>query len=125
MQVIEQKGGSSIESIAKAKLIAKAGDELKAQSITVMDVRKVANFTEYFVICTGGSNTQISAISANIQKRLSAHKKKPFACEGTEKDSWVVLDYGDVIIHLFDKEKRLYYDLERLWGDAKFVDWEN
>lgn len=105
-------------------MVAYAEDELKAQSIIIMDVRKISSFTDFYVICTGVSTTQLKAISHNVHKRLKEKGITYLACEGLRKTNWIVMDYGDVIVHIFNEETRKYYDLERLWGDAKTIDWD-
>ena len=108
----------------KAILAALAQAEKKAENIVVINVGEVCNFTEYFVICTGLSTLQFRAISDNIQKKLKSIGYRPFHIDGETSPNWLVLDYDDVIVHIFNPDARSYYELERLWADGEFVDWE-
>jgi ribosome-associated protein len=87
----------------------------------VIDVRKVTDMADYFVICSGDSDTHTRALSDYIIEELKKIKEKYLHCEGYESGHWILVDYGNVIIHLFDDETRHYYELERLWGDAEVV----
>lgn len=103
-----------------SKLIVKGMEEKKASDIVVMDLRKVKNsFTDFFVICSGNSDTQIEAISDSIEEVTLNLKEKPFRSEGKNNKQWVLIDYINVVAHVFLKEKREFYGLEELWGDAK------
>jgi ribosome-associated protein len=97
------------------------GDK-KADDIVVMDLRGLTVIADYFIICTAGGPTQAGAIASEIEKRLSKKKVKPSGIEGLKHGRWVLMDYGDVIVHVFDEETRLYYGLERLWLDAPRVE---
>lgn len=104
------------------RLAAAAVDALaerKAENITVLDLRPVGGVADYFVIGTGASDRQIRALARAVDEGVEeAYGEQPWHTEGLEHLQWVVLDYVDVVVHLFSKEKRAYYDLERLWGDA-------
>ena len=104
-------------------LIIDGIENVKGENITVMDLRHIDNrSTDYFVICDGNSNTQVSAIAGSIQKRVSKETSdKPWHVEGTELANWILMDYVNVVVHVFQKETREYYNLEDLWGDAKFT----
>lgn len=108
----------------KAILAAQAQAEKKAEDIVVINVGGVCNFTEYFVIGTGLSPHQFKAISDNIQEKLEGLDARLYHIDGLSSEKWLVLDYDDVIVHIFSPEARSYYELERLWGDGEFVDWE-
>lgn len=108
----------------KAILAAQAQAEKKAENIVVINVAGLCNFTEYFVIATGLSPHQFKAMADNIQEKLARLGFKPYHIDGLTSERWLVLDYDDVIVHIFSPEARAYYDLERLWGDGEFVDWE-
>ncbi len=91
----------------------------KARDITVMDMRDVAGFVDYFVIGTGDSKLQVKAVAEEIRARVRTQcDEKPWHMEGADALQWVLLDYVDVVAHVFSPEKRAFYDLERLWGDA-------
>jgi ribosome-associated protein len=95
-------------------------EKVKGQKINVLDLRKIENTAcNYFVICEGTSNTQVNAISGAIQKSVSkALQDKPWHVEGASNAEWILLDYIDVVVHIFQKHIREYYDIESLWGDA-------
>jgi ribosome-associated protein len=111
---------SADESIAA---ILKAIDEVKGLDIQLLDLREIENTVcDYFVICTGTSNTHINAISGIIQKQVSkATKEKPWHIEGEGNAEWILLDYVNIVVHIFQKQVREYYDIESLWGDAKIT----
>lgn len=93
--------------------------EKKAQDVVVMDVREVSGVADYFVVCTGSSDLQIKAIYDAIEERIKEQfNERPWKREGQEHRQWVLLDYVDMVVHIFNEEKRAFYDLERLWGDA-------
>lgn len=107
-----------MRSKQKALLAAVAADDRKARDVVILDVRNLTLLADYFVLCSGATTTQVRAISDHIDERLSLVKVKPAHREGGERARWVLLDYGDVVIHVFLEEDRLFYNLERLWGDA-------
>lgn len=93
--------------------------EKKGREVIVMDMREVSGVADYFVICTGDSDRQINAIAEEIGERIKGEcGERPWHTEGTNHLKWVLLDYVDVVVHIFDTERRSFYDLERLWGDA-------
>jgi ribosome-associated protein len=87
----------------------------------VLDLHEITSFADYFVICTGSNPRQIQAISDEIGKQLAETGERPNSIEGFQNAEWILADYGDYIIHVFSKHARGYYDLERLWRDAKHV----
>ena len=96
-------------------------EEVKGNDIDILDLREIENTVcDYFIICNGTSNTQVNAIVNSIQKTVSRRiKDKPWHVEGTENAEWVLMDYVNVVVHVFQKHIREYYDIEGLWGDAK------
>ena len=96
-------------------------EDVKGNDITILDLRAIENtVTSYFIICNGTSNTQVKAIVNSIQRGVSKSlKENAWHVEGGEQAEWVLLDYVDVVVHVFQKHVREYYDLEGLWGDAK------
>ena len=102
-------------------------EDVKGENITILDLREIENAVcDYFIICDGNSNTQVSAISSSIQKKVSKTlKDKPWHVEGDSNAEWVLLDYVNVVVHVFQKEVREFYNLEGLWGDAKITNIEN
>jgi len=95
-------------------------EDVKGQNINILDLRDIENTVcDYFIICDGTSNTQVNAIVNSIQKKVSKEiKDKPWHIEGSENAEWVLMDYVNVVVHVFQKHKREYYDIESLWGDA-------
>lgn len=102
-------------------LILDGIEEVKGLEINVLDLREIENTVcDYFIICNGTSNTHVNAIVNSIQKTVSkAIKDKPWHVEGSENSEWVLLDYVNVVVHVFQKHIREFYDVEGLWGDAK------
>ena len=96
-------------------------ENVKGEKINQLDLRKLENTPcDYFIVCSGNSNTQVSAIVNSVLKRVSkALKEKPFHTEGLENAEWVLIDYVNVVVHIFQNQIREYYNLEELWGDAK------
>lgn len=103
--------------------IIKGIEEVKGNDIDILDLREIENTVcDYFIICTGTSNTQVNAIVNSVQKTVSkALKDKPWHVEGLENAEWILMDYVDVVVHVFQKQIREYYDIESLWGDAKIT----
>jgi len=100
-----------------------AAESKQARDVTVLDVRNVTSFTDYFVICTGANVRQIQTIADEIQQQLKKAEEYPSSIEGYQNAEWVLVDYGDFLVHIFSQKARVYYDLERLWRDAKPVKW--
>jgi len=103
--------------------IIKGIDDVKGEDIQLLDLRELENTVcDYFIICSGNSNTQVKAISGSIQKIVSKSlKDKPWHIEGEMNAEWVLMDYVNVVVHVFQKQIREYYDIESLWGDAKIT----
>lgn len=108
-------------------LIIKGVEDVKGSDITILDLRGLENTVcDYFVICTGGSNTQVNAISGSVQKVVSKEvHEKPWHVEGEMNGEWVLMDYVSIVVHIFQKHIREYYDIESLWGDAKVTQLPN
>lgn len=90
----------------------------KATDVVVLDLREISSVTDYFVICTGRSDVHVRAIVERIETGLAEREEHPLAREGVTHGSWALLDYGDVVVHVFQPDTRAFYDLERLWGQA-------
>lgn len=106
-----------------ALLAAKALDSKKGTEIKVMEVTELTSLADYFVICTGGSTTQINALCDAVEEKLETEGgEKPLHREGHRGGIWVLLDYGCIVVHVFNNEAREFYSLERLWNDGKNVD---
>ena len=95
--------------------------EKKARKIKIFDVRKITTLTDYFIICTSESDPQTKAIVNHVEKTLRKNGLKASSSEGVNNNEWVILDYIDIIVHIFSKEKRDFYNLDRLWADAKIT----
>ncbi len=104
------------------KIIAEAAEEKKANDVMVLDIRDITTIADYFVICSGHNNLQTKAIIENVMDKLEEKNIYPINREGMEATKWVVLDYADVMVHIFAQEQREFYELERLWKDAKVVE---
>ena len=104
------------------KLAVSALEDKKGKDIRVLDLRDVTVIADYFVICSGDNLRQVDALYQNVDEVLGRAGVLPKSVEGKQGKSWILLDYGDVIIHLFDAENRLFYNLERIWRDGKTVD---
>jgi len=97
-----------------------AVQDKKGLDIVVLDLRKAGGFTDYFVICTGGNPRQITAIADSVEERLRVDfGERPHLTEGVEKSQWILLDYFNFVVHIFSRECRDFYELERLWGNAE------
>jgi ribosome-associated protein len=101
--------------------VIKGIENVKGEKILLLDMRKIDNTPcDYFIICSGSSNTQVTAIVNSIQKNVSKKiREKPYHIEGLENAQWVLIDYINLVVHVFQDEIREYYDIEELWGDAK------
>ena len=97
----------------------------KAIGLVVLDIRDLSSVADAYIICSGRSNRQVSAIADHIQADLKKHKKKPLCVEGLKEGHWVLMDYGHVIIHVFYEPIRQFYDLEGLWADAERIKTES
>jgi ribosome-associated protein len=92
----------------------------KAEDVVVLDLRKTGGFTDYFVICTGGNARQMTAIADSVQDSLrQSLDERPALAEGIDRSEWILLDYFNFVVHIFSRECRAFYDLERLWGNAE------
>ena len=108
--------GASSEEIARA--IADVLDSMKARDIKLLRVSDKTVMTDYFVICSGTSNTQIKALSGEVEYKLGERGVSPLHIEGYETGTWIAMDYAHVMVHIFNREQRYFYKLEKLWGDA-------
>ena len=105
----------------KVRLAAHAALDRKAVDLVVLDVQGLSSVTDYFLVCSGRSTTHVASIVEAIRGAMKAAEVRPLHAEGTPESGWMLLDYGDVLVHVFLGETRLYYALERLWGDAPSV----
>ncbi len=105
-----------------AEIAVKALDSKKGKEIRLIRIDKITTLAEYFVICTGTSNTQINALCDAVEKELTERGEEPLHREGYRGGTWVLLDYGCVVVHVFNDEARKFYSLEHLWADGEEVD---
>ncbi|NLY11400.1 MAG: ribosome silencing factor [Firmicutes bacterium] len=115
---------SERESLKIATLAAQAADDKKAEDVVVLDMRDLTAEFDYLTICSVPTSTQLRAVIDEILERLEEEGISPARQEGRNRDSWVLLDYRSVIVHVFLTEERTYYSLEKLWADAKQVAWQ-
>lgn len=108
----------AIDSRRKAILCARACLDKKAENVLMLDMRRISNITDFFVICDGASARQVRAIADSVLETSKAHKQRPWHVEGYDQEGWILLDYSDVVVHIFYKDMREFYKLERLWADA-------
>ena len=104
------------------RIACKALDDKKAEDIKVIDIHEVSVIADYFVIASASNQNQVQAMVDNADEMLDRAGYEAKQIEGTRNSSWVLMDYGDMIIHIFDEENRLFYDLERIWRDGKILD---
>lgn len=111
-------------SLEHACLVAKIADDFRGRETVVLDLTGVTPIADYFVITTGTSGRQLHGIADEVRKTLKTRGERPLGEEGYETASWILVDYGDIVLHAFLPEARQMYDLERLWADATPIDWK-
>lgn len=99
----------------------RAAESKQARDLVVLDVRGCTSFTDHFIICSGANSRQIQAIAEEVEQKLKKAGEYPTSVEGYGNAEWVLVDYGDFVVHIFSEKARTYYELERLWRDAKVV----
>jgi len=112
---------TEITAERKARQAARAALDKLAMDLTVLDVRGVSGIADYFLICSGRSTPHVGTIAESVRDALKADGLRPLHTEGVAESGWILLDYGDVLVHVFLDATRAYYALERLWGDAPTV----
>ena len=105
----------------KVKLAYEALDEKKGEEITIIDIKDISIIADYFIIASGSNALQVDALMNSVLEKLGKNGYEPLRIEGIRSASWILMDYGDVIVHVFSKEDRLFYNLERIWRDGKTV----
>ena len=103
------------------QVAVEAIQEKKGEDITVLDIASVASFTNFFIVCNGLNARQNQAISDEVERQLRERGRHPYGLEGYQESEWILIDYGDFIVHIFSRRARQYYDLERLWKTAPRV----
>jgi len=114
-----------LETNEVVQKICKAASNVKANNIIIMDMRGIMFSTDYFVVCNAATSTQVRAIADNIEEELEKDNRTFNHREGYREGEWILLDYGDVVAHIFRTESRDYYALEKLWGDAEIKNYED
>lgn len=120
MALRQKEVAARLESTQLARLAAQATEDKKAKHVTILHIGEVSSMTDYFIICTGTSSVHVRAIADHVQERLEPEAKLHHV-EGYQAARWILLDYGDFLVHIFHEEERAFYNLERLWGDAPVV----
>jgi len=115
--------GTRLTELEVAIRAAQAAEEKKAERVVILDMRPLTVVTDYFVICSGQSMPQVRAIARGIEEALEKDGVRLRRREGDDRSSWILLDFGGVVVHVFHHAEREYYDLERLWADAPRVEW--
>ncbi len=116
---LKMKGGRPLLNIKKKAIeAAKIANSKKAKDTLILELKNLSTFTDYFVICSGESSIQVKTIAEAIEEKFSKNKIFLLGREGLSSARWVLLDYGDVVIHIFNEESRAYYELEKFWLDA-------
>ncbi len=115
-------GGTILDSLDFARDVVNAVEDKKAEQIVLLDLRPDAVIADFFIICSGGSDRQIKAIGENVRDVIKErYQRRPVAVEGEATSGWMLIDYGDVIVHIFDEDTRLFYDLEGFWNQAQVL----
>ena len=104
------------------RIAVNAADDKKANDLVILDISKISSFANYFLLCTGDSSRQMQAIADEVEKRLKESGIRPSHVEGYQNSEWILLDCMDLVVHIFSKNARVFYDLERLWRDALKMD---
>ena len=119
-------GGNKIDSEKLAKLCGELASNKKAEEIVVLDLRGISTFTDFFVICSATSEPHLKAIAGEVETKLKQdHSIRATAIDGFPSSQWIVLDYLQVIVHVFHQAKRAFYSLEDLWSDAPRLEWDS
>lgn len=111
-----------MQPIELKNLICEILDENRAVDITVLKVEHLTVVSDYFVICTGKSNRQVRALAENLEEKLAEREISPLRSDGVRDGKWAVLDYGSVIVHIFNDDTRMFYCLEKLWSDGENIE---
>jgi ribosome-associated protein len=112
---------AAADTAARVRTAVAAAEDRKAQDLRVLHLGDVSGFTDYFLICSGTNERQVQAIADAVEERLRAERVRPLHVEGYNRAQWVLLDYGDLVVHVFQEQPRSFYALERLWSDAPDV----
>lgn len=110
------------QSKEMAKIAVAALEEKKGEDIRIIDIREVSTLADYFIIASGNNTSQVQAMADNVEEHLIKDGHECRQVEGYKTANWILMDYSDIIVHVFSKEDRLFYDLERIWRDGKQID---
>lgn len=111
-----------MDSTKLAKLVCAALEEKKAEDVKVIDISEISVMADYFIVADGSNQNQLLAMKDAVDEAMHKEGVAPKQIEGNNQSTWILMDYGDIIIHLFSKEDRLFYDLERIWRDGKIME---
>lgn len=115
-------GGTKMNEKELMMLAVKAADDKKAEELVVLDMKGISAISDYFIICHGNSDKQVQAIAREVKDQALQNGRNVKRLEGFDEARWVLVDLGDVVVHVFHREERGYYNLEKLWGDAPSLD---
>jgi len=104
-----------------AHTIVNALEEKKGENIILLDIKEITSFTDYFIICTATSNRMLNALADGVMEKTRIDHNRKGRIEGTPDSGWIIVDYGDIVVHIFDTELRQYYRLEELWDEGKVL----
>jgi ribosome-associated protein len=113
---------SDLSAEEKTAVSTLAATDKKAMDVVILDMREASSITDYFLLCAGGSERQVQAIADAIDEQMSRHGVASLGVEGYREARWILMDYGDVVVHVFSQDTRDFYDLERLWSNAPKVE---
>ncbi len=111
-------------ALERARICARIADDNRAKDIVLLDLRQVTPLVDFFVIVTAASRRQSHAIASEVDQRMKKLGEAKLGLEGSEEGHWILIDYGDFVVHIFSPEDRAYYALEEIWGDTPHVDWQ-
>jgi len=114
----------ALVALERARICARIADENRAKDIMLLDLRQATPLVDFFVIATAASRRQSHAIGSEIDQQMKKLGEPKIGIEGSEEGRWILIDYGDFVVHIFSVEDRAYYALEEIWGDAPHVDWQ-
>jgi ribosome-associated protein len=117
----DNRNSAEFESSAAPIIAARAAGSKKAIDVRILDLRGISSFTDFFVICSGANTRQIQAIMDEVEAQLKKEGERPIGIEGYDKAEWILADYGDFIVNVFSQPARAFYDIERLWRQAKEI----
>lgn len=106
------------------RIAIEALEEKKASDVKIIDIEHISTLADYFIIASGTNRNQVQAMADSAEEALSKAGYEPKQIEGYQNANWILLDYGDIVLHVFDEENRLFYDLERIWRDGKLIEKE-